>query len=136
MNSTFSKRTNQVALPKIEIPRTCSFLKRTFLKVYLPEFLQTPCLMWKQYLSRYGVSNILQSKDIILASLIMPQKVEDQRVTDSEGRCILLNQNQDARLLRNLTLNDFIISFLNTKTSCVRNTLQNDTKKMHMNEIS
>lgn len=64
--------------------------------------------MWKQYLSRYEISNILQSKDIILASLIMPRKVEDQRVTDSEGRCILLKQNQDARLLRNLTLNEFI----------------------------
>lgn len=65
--------------------------------------------MWKQYLSRYEISNILQSKDIILASLIMPRKVEDQRVTDSEGRWILLKQNQDARLLRNLTLNEFII---------------------------
>lgn len=56
-------------------------------------------------------SNILQGKDINLASLIMPREVEEQRVTDSEGRYILLKQNQDARLLRNLTLNEFIIAF-------------------------
>lgn len=56
-------------------------------------------------------SNILQGKDINLASLIMQREVEEERVTNSEGRYILFKQNQDARLLRNLTLNGFIIAF-------------------------
>lgn len=41
----------------------------------------------------------------------MPREIKEQRVTDSEGRYILLKQNQDARLLRSLTLNEFIIAF-------------------------
>jgi hypothetical protein len=67
-----------------------------------------PCLEVIFYTLR---NNVLQGKYINLALLISPRDAEEQRVTDSDGHFILLKQYHDAILLKNLTLNLFIIAF-------------------------
>ncbi|XP_056000795.1 uncharacterized protein LOC130048272 [Ostrea edulis] len=56
-------------------------------------------------------NQIMQGKDVNLALLLMPHEIEENSLHDSDGRFIVIKNNTDPRLQRNLTLSEFIVAF-------------------------
>ncbi|XP_062580111.1 uncharacterized protein LOC134242104 [Saccostrea cucullata] len=60
-------------------------------------------------------NNIIQGKNINLAQLLLPHEIEESKFQDSEGKIVILKNSSDNRLLRNLTISEFILAFTKFK---------------------
>lgn len=56
-------------------------------------------------------NNIIQGKDVNLATLLLPRENEEHKIQDNEGQVILIKPNHDVRLQRNLSISEFILAF-------------------------
>lgn len=56
-------------------------------------------------------NNIIQGKDVNLATLLLPRENEEHKIQDNEGQVILIKPNHDLRLQRNLSISEFILAF-------------------------
>lgn len=59
-------------------------------------------------------NNIIQGKDVNLATLLLPRENEEHKIQDNEGQG-LIKSNHDVRLQRNLSISESILAFFKFK---------------------